>query len=99
MKRKCEYITAIDRGEEPTINPYEYDEPVVVPEYPEYHRCEGLVKIQLLSLKLKEGTYTDIQNFLFDIESRFIIFADDFPDDLECIVYTSNLLPSTMKSR
>ena len=56
------------------------------------------MKIQLLLLKLKERTYTDIQNFLFDIESRFVIFTDDFPDDPECIVYTSNSLPSTIKS-
>ena len=45
LKRKYEYIAAIDRGEEPTINPYEYDEPVVAPEYLEYHYCKGLAKM------------------------------------------------------
>ena len=98
MERKYEYITTIDRGEELIINPYKYNEPIVAPEYPEYHYYKGLVKIQLLPLKLKEGTYTNIQNFLFDIESRFIIFIDDFPDNPEYIIYTSNLLPSTIKS-
>ena len=45
LKRKYEYITAIDWGEELTINPYEYDEPVAVPEYPEYRYCKGLMKM------------------------------------------------------
>lgn len=101
LKRRREYVEARQRGEIPAINPLEFDDPVdTPPERPEPRpRHEGGARIQLPPLKFRGGNYAETQNFVFDLENRFRMFADDFKTDSQRIVYVASSLLGPIKTR
>lgn len=101
LKRKRDYIAAIQRGETTDIDPYEFDEPENrrTPAAPERRvRREG-PKIQLPPLKYKGSSYAEMQNFTFDLENRFLMFSDDFKNDTDRVIYATNSMIDTQKTR
>lgn len=101
LKRKREYVEARQRGEIPAIDPFEFDDPVgPTPERPEQRpRREGGIRIQLPPLRFRGGNYAETQNFIFDLENRFRMYADDFPTDSQRVVYTASSLIGPLKTR
>lgn len=104
LQRKRSYLAALERGEESAINPFEYDDPVVpapiVPIERPYQRPrrEG-ARIQITPLKYTGSSYADLQNFLFELQTRFVNYADDFQLDSERVIYAMSALPKTTKTR
>jgi hypothetical protein len=104
FQRKRSYLAAIERGEEPAINPFEFDDPVVpIPVAPverpyQRPRREG-ARIQITPLKYTGSSYADLQNFLFELQTRFVNYADDFQLDSERVIYAMSALPKTTKTR
>jgi len=104
LQRKRTYLAALERGEEPTINPYDFNEPAgpalsVSTEPPHRRpRREG-ARIQLAPLKYGGGNYADLKNYLFELDSRFVAYADDFQLDTERVMYALGPLPKSIKSR
>jgi hypothetical protein len=103
-KRKRGYLAAIARGQHPVEDPFEFDEPVAAPvlhpEPPQQRpRREGGVKIQLPQLKFKGGSYSELQNFVFELESRFLMYTEDFYNESTKVVYAASSLQGSVRTR
>jgi hypothetical protein len=104
LQRKRSYLAAIERGEQPTINPFGLDEPTTntEPELespPRRRRGEGGARIQLTLLKYNGGSYAELQNFLFELENRFARYDEDFRTDNEKVAYAVSSLTGPQKTR
>lgn len=109
LQRKRDYLAAIENGEQPDINPYEFDEPTsratpVIHDEPPAQRPRHSYSSSALkglpTLRYK-GTddYTELQNFLFELEGRFATYRDDFREDLDKVTYATGALQGHIKTR
>jgi hypothetical protein len=104
MKRKREYLAAVTRGEESTLNPYKFDDPTpqaqqVVEPASQRPRYEGRPGLKLPYLKFKGGSYQALNTFFFDLKTRFITLNEDIRTDQDRIVYASAALEGSIKTR
>jgi hypothetical protein len=101
MQKKRSYLDSIRRGEEPDINPIEFDDPIAPVEiHPTRRpRHEGLAHMKLQPLRFRGGSYASLQNFLFELESRFLTYNEDIHDDSERVVYAGSSLDGPIKTR
>jgi hypothetical protein len=102
LKRKREYLAALSRGVQPSSNPFEFDDHATSPD-PETptrrRRHEDGAKLQLPLLKYSGGSYSDLQNFIFELENRFMRYPDNFHDDNDKVAYAVSSLAGTQKTR
>jgi hypothetical protein len=104
LRRKRQYLDAILKGENPNIDPLEFDEPE-----PQRARCndspshrgrrEGLSLMKLQPLKYRGGTYASLQNFLFELEARFLRYREGLDSDSDRIIYAGSSLEGPIKTR
>lgn len=101
LQRKRDYLTAFQRGEPTDINPFEFDnppdEPVNLHPPTRRTRSETFAKVQLLVLKYKGNNFASLNNFLLELESRFILYPEELESDAECIVYVVSFLNGSIK--
>jgi hypothetical protein len=103
LQRKRSYLTAIEQGEQPTINPFEFDEPTAITdsdlETPQHQYCiDSSARIQLALLKYSRGSYTDLQNFLFELENRFARYSNDFSTENDKVAYAISSLTGSQQT-
>lgn len=55
--------------------------------------------MKLTNLRYKGGSYASLQNFLFELESRFLTFSGDLESDGDRIVYAGSSLEGHLKTR
>src|SRR5262249_19843908 len=87
VKRKFEYIEAMERGVMPEYNPFDLDEenrmtkPSAEPA--KRGRSEVWGKIQLPPLSYNGKKWSDLTAFLFELEGRFKVDSHGLPTDQE----------------
>ena len=92
LKWKRDYTEALKRGELPAQN-LETPQRLASQEEPSSrpHRT-NVVKIQLLPLKYKGASYSELLNFIYELENRFLVYTDDYTTNAEKVVYTASSL-------
>jgi hypothetical protein len=85
LKRKRDFLTAIERGETPLKNPFEFDDTAETERPSQRTRVEEKPKSNRSApaLLLKNEKYYTVTTFIFDWQTEFDTHPEDYPTDIK----------------